>query len=95
LTANLDVLSHTAAIMARCRQGRWGYGSNRGEADLVALYLRDETAVNEAVMTLVLPSPLSFFGQFDLLVNLIPNALDLINRADNGHRPRRLLPSVP
>ena len=44
------------------------------------LPLRGETAVNEVVMTLVASVALSFFGQFD------PIALDLISRADNGHR---------
>jgi hypothetical protein len=51
-------------------------GTYRGEADLVALHLRDEAAINEVVMTLMASLATVFFGQLD------PITLDLINRSD-------------
>jgi hypothetical protein len=53
-----------------------GDGTYRGKTDLVVLHARDETAINEVVMTLVTSLAAVFFGQLD------PIALDLINRTN-------------
>jgi hypothetical protein len=77
----------TLKVAARgCRHGNTGGllfffhgdgdGSDRGQADLVALDIRDEAAINEVVMTLVASLAAVFLGQLD------PIALDLIDRAD-------------